>query len=66
MKKSKQKQKERKAKKARAARMEANCKRVIETIAPHQESNDQLQSLLAHYLHSIVINEKWMFFKFVQ
>ena len=25
-----------------------------------------LQSLLAHYLHSIVINEKWMFVKFLQ
>ena len=39
----------RKAKKARAKRMEANCKRVIETIAPQQESM-MLQSLLVHYL----------------
>ena len=29
--------------------MEANCKRVIETIAPQQESM-MLQSLLVHYL----------------
>ena len=36
-KKRKQKQNKRKAKKARAKRMEANCKRVIETIAPQQE-----------------------------
>ena len=36
----KQKQDKRKAKKARATTMEANCKRVIETIAPQQESHD--------------------------
>ena len=35
--KKEQKQNKRKAKKARATRMEANCKRVIETIAPQQE-----------------------------
>ena len=39
-KKRKQKQNNRKAKKARATRMEANYKRVIETIAPQQESHD--------------------------
>ena len=36
-KKRKLKQNKRKAKKASATRMEANCKRVIETIVPHQE-----------------------------
>ena len=36
-KKRKQKQNKRKAKKANATRMEANCIRVIETIAPQQE-----------------------------
>ena len=36
-KKRKQKQNKRKAEKASATRMEANCKRVIETIAPQQE-----------------------------
>ena len=39
-KKRKQKQNKRKAKKAGAKRMEANFKRVIETIAPQQELHD--------------------------
>ena len=39
-KKRKQKQNKRTAKKARAKRMEVNCNRVIETIAPQQESHD--------------------------
>ena len=30
--------------------MEANCKRVIETIAPQRKNRMMLQSLLAHYL----------------
>ena len=51
-KKRKQKQKKRKTKKARAIRMEVNCKRVIETIALQQESHDVTEpigSLSLHY-----------------
>ena len=51
-KKRKQKQNKRKAKKARATRMEANCRRVIETIAPHQESHhvtEPIGPLSLHY-----------------
>ena len=38
--KRKQKHNKRKAKKAKAIRMEDNCKRVIETIAPQHQSHD--------------------------
>ena len=41
----KQKQNKRKAKKARAKRTEANCKRVIETITPQQESHDVIEPI---------------------
>ena len=44
--------KKNKAKKARAKRMEADCKRVFETIAPQQESHDlpePIGSLSLHY-----------------
>ena len=47
----KQKQNKRKAKKARAKRMEANCKRVIETIAPQQESHDVIEPIGPLSLH---------------
>ena len=50
-KKRKQKQNKRKAKKARATRMEANCKRVIETIAPQQESHDVTEPIGPLSLH---------------
>ena len=49
--KRKQKQKERKAKKARAKRMEANCKKVIETIAPHQVSHNVTEPIGPLSLH---------------
>ena len=50
-KKRKQKQNKRKAKKARATRMEANCKRVVETIAPQQESHDVTEPIGPLSLH---------------
>ena len=52
VKKTKQKQNKRKGKKARATRIEANCKRVVETIAPHQESHhvtEPIGPLSLHY-----------------
>ena len=49
--KRKQKQNKRKAKNARAKRMEANCKRVIETIAPQQESHDVTEPISPLFLH---------------
>ena len=49
--KRKQKQNKRKAKNARAKRMEANCKRVIETIAPQQESHDVTEPIGPLSLH---------------
>ena len=53
-KKGKQKQNKRKAKKPRTKRMEVNCKRVIQTIAPQQESHDVTEpigpfNLFIHY-----------------
>ena len=50
-KKRKQKQNKRKAKKAWATRMEANCKRVVETIAPPQESHDVREPIGPLSLH---------------
>ena len=50
-KKRKQKQNKRKAKKARAKRVEANYKRVIETIAPQQESHDVTEPISPLFLH---------------
>ena len=41
----------RKAKKARAKRMEANCKRVIETIAPREEWHDVTEPIGPLSLH---------------
>ena len=49
--KRKQKHNERKAKKASATRMEANCKRVIETIAPQQELHDATEPVGPLSLH---------------
>ena len=37
--------------KARAKRMEVNCKRVIETIAPQQESHDVTEPIGPLFLH---------------
>ena len=50
-KKGNKKKNKRKAKKARAKRMEADCKRVIETIASHQEPHDVTEPIgpLSHY-----------------
>ena len=45
-KKMKQKQNKREAKKARATRMEANCKRVIETIAHQQQSHGATEPII--------------------
>ena len=50
-KKRKQKQNKRKAKKARTKRMEVNCKRVIETTAPQQESHDVTEPIGPLSLH---------------
>ena len=50
-KKRKEKQNKRKAKKARAKRMEANCKRLIETIAPQQESHNATEPIGPLFLH---------------
>ena len=50
-KKRKQKQNKRTAKKARAKRMEVNCKRVIETIAPLQEWHDVTEPIGPLSLH---------------
>ena len=50
-KKRKEKQNKRKAKKARAKRMEANCKRLIETIAPQQESRNATEPIGPLFLH---------------
>ena len=44
-------ERKRKARKARAKRMEANCKRVIETIAPQQESHDVTEPISPLSLH---------------
>ena len=52
-KKGKQKQNKRKAKKARTKRMEVNCKRVIQTIAPQQELHDVTESIGPLSLHSL-------------
>ena len=41
----------RKVRKARAKRMEADCKRVIETIASHQESHDVTEPIGPLSLH---------------
>ena len=43
--------KKNKAKKARAKRMEADCKRVFETIAPKQESHDGTEPIGPLSLH---------------
>ena len=40
-----------KQKRGRATRMEANCKRVIETIAPQQESHDVTEPIGPLSLH---------------
>ena len=45
------KTKKRKTKKARTKRMEVNCKRVIETIAPQQEWHDVTEPIGPLSLH---------------